>query len=209
MLIKVAVLALGAICVSAPVIQTIRYSRFRQGSPWRIPLGPSMEGIGWMLVALALGALLVEGALFLAWPGVYDRIPAPVVPDSLRILGLGVGVFGCWFAFRAQSAMGASWRVGTDPHGKRDLVTEGVFNHIRNPIYLGFLLQIFGGAILLPTALSATVAIVALVGMHLIVASEERFLEQTYGDAYLAYKERTGRFLPRPARGGGPGKLST
>lgn len=209
MLIKVAVLALGAICVSAPIIQTVRFARFRQGNPWRIPLAPTLEGAGWALAATSLGGLLAEGAVFLGWPRLYNLIPTPLVPDPVRLAGFGIGVFGAWFAFQSQRAMGASWRVGTDPGGKRELVTQGVFNYIRNPIYLGFLLQILGGAILMPTAFSAAVAALGYVGMRLIVASEERFLTATYGDAYREYMARTGRFLPRPSLVRGGGKLTT
>ena len=209
MLIKVAVLGLGAICISGPIIQTIRFRRFGQGNPWRIPIAPTLEGAGWALAAAALASLLLQGALLLVAPRLYAAIPALAAPDSLRLAGFAIGAFGAAFSFRAQLSMGASWRVGTDPKGKRELVTQGVFNRLRNPIYLGFILQILGGAILLPTAVSALEVVGCYCGFSMIVASEERFLIATYGEAYLDYMKRTGRFLPRLLPADAGGKLST
>jgi protein-S-isoprenylcysteine O-methyltransferase Ste14 len=78
------------------------------------------------------------------------------------------------------------------------LVTEGIFAHVRNPLYVGNLLILFGlfiihnnpwvyglGSFFFLTAYSA------------IVTAEEAFLGRKFGAEYTAYCQTTGRWLPR------------
>jgi protein-S-isoprenylcysteine O-methyltransferase Ste14 len=78
------------------------------------------------------------------------------------------------------------------------LVTYGPFAWVRNPLYVGNGLAWLGLAIvtgipwLIPIAFS-TFAI----EYGLIVRYEEGVLESLFGEAYLSYKGRTSRWLPR------------
>jgi protein-S-isoprenylcysteine O-methyltransferase Ste14 len=89
------------------------------------------------------------------------------------------------------------------------LVTYGVFGWVRNPLYLGNFLIWMGFTVIsgvfwfLPIA-----ALLFALEYTLIVRYEEGVLESIFGSAYLAYKSRTPRWLPRPPspanRDGGP-----
>ncbi|MBM3273814.1 MAG: isoprenylcysteine carboxylmethyltransferase family protein [Candidatus Sericytochromatia bacterium] len=208
MTIKLAVVLLGAVCIGGPLLQTLRFRRFAARSPWQVPLGFSREGIGWLLVAVALGLLIGMGGLIVAGHPIADRIPGFGVPDPVRLAGLAVGAAGAVFAFHSQSAMGASWRVGTDEASERELVTGGIYSRIRNPIYLGLLIQMIGAAILVANAGALAALIAGTAGLHQIITSEERFLIQKYGQAYADYMARTGRLLPRMGGRASEGKGS-
>jgi protein-S-isoprenylcysteine O-methyltransferase Ste14 len=208
MMIKVAVVLLGVACIGAPFLQTLRFRRFAARSPWRIPFGFSPEGIGWLLVAAALGTMIGLGGLIVIAHPVIERIPAFGLPEPVRLFGLVTGAAGAVFAFRSQSAMGASWRVGTDEASERDLVTDGIYSRIRNPIYLGLLIQMVGAALLLANAGALASLIAGGAGLHLIITSEERFLIQKYGQAYADYMARTGRLFPRLSGRASEGKGS-
>ena len=53
-------------------------------------------------------------------------------PVDLQVVGLVVALAG----FAATLAgMGASWRIGVHPGERTELVTTGVFAHVRNPIF--------------------------------------------------------------------------
>ena len=79
------------------------------------------------------------------------------------------------------------------------LVTYGVFGWVRNPLYLGNFLIWMGFTVIsgvfwfLPIA-----ALLFALEYTLIVRYEEGVLESIFGSAYLAYKSRTPRWLPRP-----------
>ena len=98
--------------------------------------------------------------------------------------------------FAAQSAMGASWRIGVDPSERTRLVTSGLFGWARNPIFTGMVTAAAGLALLAPTLLTAVsvVMLVAAVGIQ-VRRVEEPYLRQAMPD-WPTYAQRVGRFVP-------------
>jgi protein-S-isoprenylcysteine O-methyltransferase Ste14 len=79
------------------------------------------------------------------------------------------------------------------------LVTEGVFAHCRNPLYLGNFLIVLG------LALVWNSPAIYLFGLPLVAAAyfcviraEETFLEERFGEEYRSYCRRVNRWLPNP-----------
>ena len=52
---------------------------------------------------------------------------------------------------RAQIAMGASWRIGVDPDERTELVMDGPFAVVRNPIFAAMLPTALGLTLLVPS----------------------------------------------------------
>ncbi len=79
-----------------------------------------------------------------------------------------------------------------------DLVTEGVFGHCRNPMYVGNLLILAGMAITSNcwTTVLVAVPLTAFV-YRAIVATEEDFLRRKFGAAFDQYCRNVPRFIPR------------
>jgi protein-S-isoprenylcysteine O-methyltransferase Ste14 len=75
--------------------------------------------------------------------------------------------------------------------GSTKLVTDGIYAHVRNPMYVGMVLICFGlGAVLAGDWLVICGALFWLV-LHVgVVRREERYLETLFGEAYRAYKKR-------------------
>lgn len=59
--------------------------------------------------------------------------------------------------------MGSSWRIGVDEHERTELVTEGPFTVVRNPIFSAMLPAAAGLALLAPNLLSLS-AVAVLIG---------------------------------------------
>jgi protein-S-isoprenylcysteine O-methyltransferase Ste14 len=79
------------------------------------------------------------------------------------------------------------------------LVTYGVFAWMRNPLYVGNFLIWMGFIVISGVLWFLPVAIVLFaVEYSLIVRYEEGVLESIFGDEYLAYRDRTSRWVPRP-----------
>ncbi|MCZ7563527.1 MAG: isoprenylcysteine carboxylmethyltransferase family protein [Burkholderiales bacterium] len=97
----------------------------------------------------------------------------------------------CW------ARMGRNWRMAVTLDRQTDLVTSGLFGHVRHPIYgLSILLMLCSMAIV-PTLPMLAVGVVHVALMHLKARNEERHLVRTHGEAYRAYLAATGRFWPR------------
>lgn len=123
--------------------------------------------------------------------------------DHEIVQAAGGGLF--WGGFvstiLAQMAMGDSWRIGVDHDERTDLVTDGPFQYMRNPIFSGMIPTSLGLALLVPN-------VVALLGFATLIAAleiqvrrvEEPYLLQVHGEPYRDYASRVGRFLPLVGR---------
>jgi protein-S-isoprenylcysteine O-methyltransferase Ste14 len=76
------------------------------------------------------------------------------------------------------------------------LVTNGPFRYTRNPGYLG-LAMLYAGIAVLRNALWAILLLplVVYVIQREVIGREERYLERTFGEEYLAYKARVRRWV--------------
>jgi protein-S-isoprenylcysteine O-methyltransferase Ste14 len=110
----------------------------------------------------------------------------------------GVGIVG---TFAAQMAMGTSWRIGVDPAERTELVTGGVFQFCRNPIYTFMVIAWIGFALLLPTWVALAAGVLLITGLQIQVRLvEEPHLIRTHGEPYADYARRVGRFVPSLGR---------
>ncbi|WMP18807.1 methyltransferase family protein [Thiothrix lacustris] len=82
------------------------------------------------------------------------------------------------------------------PERTQALVTQGPYRYTRNPMYVGMLIILLGWGIWLGSIspfLLLPLFVWVLTKQQII--PEEKILEQTFGDAYLAYKRRVSRWL--------------
>lgn len=76
------------------------------------------------------------------------------------------------------------------------LVTEGVFNHCRNPLYVGNILMLVGVGILINSLIFICVFIPLFLFIYqAIVLAEENFLRNKFGQQFEAYCARVQRWL--------------
>jgi protein-S-isoprenylcysteine O-methyltransferase Ste14 len=77
------------------------------------------------------------------------------------------------------------------------LVTEGLFAHCRNPLYVGNILIIAGLGIISGSMLFNLVLTPLFIFFyHAIVSAEENFLRNKFGDDYIRYTSDVNRWLP-------------
>jgi protein-S-isoprenylcysteine O-methyltransferase Ste14 len=167
---------------------------------------PLLERIPLALRAAAYyGALHVFVLLLLAW--LAHVLAARYVPWRIDIgWGRTVGwvVFGiCWLSYTFTSVLlirrGRGGYIEFDP--PKQFVATGPFGWCRNPIVVSVLGMILGEAL----AFSSTgIFLLFLVGLPLahlqVVLLEEPRLEKRFGQAYIDYRRRVPRWIPRPPR---------
>lgn len=106
-------------------------------------------------------------------------------------------VLGTVLVVAAQVQMGASWRVGVDADEVTDLVTTGLFAHVRNPIFTGMMVGVVGLALMVPNVFALAALVTAGLGLHLQVRwVEEPYLRGVHGADYDRWAAAAGRFLP-------------
>ena len=79
-----------------------------------------------------------------------------------------------------------------------DLITYGPFSVVRNPLYTCTLIGVIGVA-LMSNHISIMIALPAMfIFMYQgLIAREEAFLTETFGETYLAYKNSVPRLIPK------------
>lgn len=161
----------------------------RGGSRWERISG-ALLAAGLLLTMLAWGAWsagIVRGAFAPPWP--------------MAIAGAVAWLVGTVLVWRAQEAMGVSFRMGVDAADPTELVTRGPFARVRNPIYAGLLLSLGGLLALAPHAGAGLGWLLLAAAFHVqVVRVEEPSLARRHGRAWSDYAARAGRFLPRIGR---------
>jgi len=78
-----------------------------------------------------------------------------------------------------------------------ELVTEGMFNHCRNPLYVGNILMLVGVGILSNSLIYAVIFIPLFLFIYqAIVLAEENFLRGKFGESFVQYCQRVNRWVP-------------
>lgn len=138
-------------------------------------------------------------AIGAAMYGVSKALPAldfnltgsSLLASGLVVIGLGAGVMGVLEFKKAQTTV--------NPHALNkasSLVTSGIYQYTRNPMYLGLSLGLFGWALYLSNLLAfALIPIFIHYISRFQIQPEERVMMQKFGDEYRDYKIRVRRWL--------------
>ena len=150
------------------------------GGPDVIALPPLILG-----AAIALGLILNY-----FWPA---KVLARSLAVPLGILIVFVAVAIGLLAVREMVT--ASTPLDVRKRSTR-IVTSGVFQQSRNPIYLGMVLLCTGVAFLVDSLwLLGLVPLFAAILQKGVIEPEEAYLERNFGEDYLRYKARVRRWI--------------
>lgn len=147
-------------------------------------------------LSLILGFMMTFGATLLDafYPLVISPLLEGITGKTVAVL---LSLSGLVIIITAQLQMGNSWRVGVDPHEKTTLITHGLFQVVRNPIYSGVILFVLGLLILLPHPIMFVGSSIGWIGIQMQVryVEEPQMIKYHHTD-YLHYARQVGRFMP-------------
>ena len=82
------------------------------------------------------------------------------------------------------------------PHKSTKLVTSGVYQYTRNPMYLGLLLVLASSTVFFGAWLGIIICFLfILVMVNLQILPEEKALEEIFGEVFLEYKSKVRRWI--------------
>jgi protein-S-isoprenylcysteine O-methyltransferase Ste14 len=142
--------------------------------------------------------ILLYLALFIPSPPIFSaEIFGPAYYLWPIIIGLIVTVTG---QLIRGATIGLAYIIRGGKDGKvyaEDLVTAGIFNHCRNPLYVGNILMLAGVGILSNSLLYLLVFIPFFLFVYqAIVLAEENFLRNKFGEKFNDYCRRVNRWVP-------------
>ncbi|MGE3778191.1 MAG: isoprenylcysteine carboxylmethyltransferase family protein [Pirellulaceae bacterium] len=119
---------------------------------------------------------------------------------------LGIGETGMMIAmilgyallFAGIGIFMEGWRELHKAQKENRLVTDRLYGLVRHPQYTGLFIALFGeGIVHWPTVFSVVLFPIIVVAYYLLARSEERKVEEEFGDAYRVYRGRVPMFIPR------------
>lgn len=139
-------------------------------------------------------ALLFVLLLWRFAPGLQINFPlttALIFGGIIISLGLGLTLAAIGLFKRKDTTI-----LPFKPEKTSALVTTGIYNFTRNPMYLGMSLVILGAIFMTrqPLGIIAMLAAAAYLTKFQIIP-EERALEESFGTEYVAYKSRVRRWI--------------
>jgi protein-S-isoprenylcysteine O-methyltransferase Ste14 len=146
------------------------------------PLGDAGQLIlfGVFMVIWILDSFVLHRSIFLA-----DDIPLVI-----RLIILGVALSTAFYLFKSGHV------VVTHDQRPTEVVSSGAFRYVRHPLYLGSILVYLGLTVSTASLFCLALLVVIFLFYNYIAGYEEKLLETKFGDAYIEYKKKTGKWIP-------------
>jgi protein-S-isoprenylcysteine O-methyltransferase Ste14 len=151
------------------------------------------RGNRWVLAAFGIIGLLG------AWlPAYSDRKNFWIIDgDAVRWLGVALFAVGGSLRLWPVYVLGNRFSGLVAIQPGHTLVTDGIYRVIRNPSYLGMLLNSLGWGLAFRSWIGVILTAATLVPLVARINAEERLLRSQFGEEYDAYRARTSRLIPR------------
>jgi protein-S-isoprenylcysteine O-methyltransferase Ste14 len=146
------------------------------------------------MAPLAIAPLLVV----LAWYGVLpvDQSGLPTVREVLLAVAALASITLVAYTAGTHRIPLSLWHQRDD--APVEIVNWGPYRRVRHPFYVSYLLALMAVVLVIPSWHSFAVLVIGAVALDLTARREERrLLASDLGAQYAAYRELTGRFVPR------------
>ncbi|MFX0053138.1 MAG: methyltransferase family protein [Candidatus Hermodarchaeota archaeon] len=128
---------------------------------------------------------------------IMNQILSPLITALISISGSVLLILGGILLLLGRIQLGEYGGPKIIVEDKHKLITTGLYQFIRHPMYLGFLLLFFGYSL----AFGSFVMTIAIIFIFFLIFKnrmdiEERLLISEFGEEYLRYMGRTKRLFP-------------
>jgi protein-S-isoprenylcysteine O-methyltransferase Ste14 len=113
-----------------------------------------------------------------------------------NIAGLAIFIVGLTIAIVAVSTLKRNYLSTLMTRDDHELITHGLYRHVRHPLYFGVLFAIMGVPVYAPSLRGFGVMCVLIPIFLNRIRMEEAMLTEKFGDAYEAYRKATRKLIP-------------
>jgi protein-S-isoprenylcysteine O-methyltransferase Ste14 len=122
-----------------------------------------------------------------------------VLPTWLGWTGIFVLAFSLLIFWRAHFDLKANWSPSLEIYEGHTLITSGIYQYIRHPMYASLLLQSIAQMLLLQNWIAGPAGLFMFIPFYIFRSrAEEKMMIERFGDQYREYKRTTGSILPKP-----------
>ena len=151
------------------------------------PLEVFLLTIAWIAFFLPLFWIATPWLAFADFP----LYAFPLVAGSLLL------VVGLWMFHWSHADLGTNWSVTLEIRDSHRLVTTGLYQDVRHPMYSALLLYGLGQMVTVPNWVVGPSYVVAMLLMcALRLGPEEKLMRDEFNGEYEAYASRTKKLIP-------------
>jgi len=146
-------------------------------------------------------AQMLGYAILLVWNPTYSPAlgrGSRAAETLISLFAALLAIASTWFCFAAARALGKQWALVARVIEGHELIRQGPYAVVRNPIYLAML------GMLLATGLAASrwqavaaATFVFLIGTEIRIRSEEKLLKEKFGPEFDEYAREVPTLIPR------------
>ena len=140
---------------------------------------------------------------FAAWMLAAPRLPGNFLggrflPHEPLVMMAGVAFVAAGLAFTvwARIFLGRNWSATVTLKQDHELVRAGPYRFVRHPIYSGLLVAFAGSALVRGEWRAVVAVVIAFAALWRKLRLEERWLEETFGPAYVRYRAEVAALIP-------------
>ena len=125
-------------------------------------------------------------------------VPTPFAAEvALAVLTVALAAGSVWLVNAASRRLGKQWALAARLVEGHDLIRDGPYHFVRNPIYAGmFGLMLATGLAMSRWSTLLAATLVFAVGTVIRIRREERLLRQAFGAAFEEYARRVPALIP-------------
>ena len=160
------------------------------------------EGVFILVTLRPIGVLAMFGFLaylinpeWMAWSAVQ-------LPAWLRWVGVALGAVAGALVIYTFRTLGGNLTDTVVTRARHTLITDGPYRWVRHPFYVACAVMVAASALMTANWFIGLAGGIAILLLALRSGTEERKLEERFGDEYRSYRRQTGRFFPRLGRRG-------
>jgi len=132
-----------------------------------------------------------------------DRLPGDFLGGRLLpatatgyFIGVALVALGLGFSIAARLHLGRNWSGTVTLKQDHELVRSGPYRWVRHPIYSGLLLAFLGCAVARGEWRGMIAVVIAFAALWRKLKLEERWMVETFGDAYRRYQNEVAALIP-------------
>jgi protein-S-isoprenylcysteine O-methyltransferase Ste14 len=148
--------------------------------------GLVLQGIGYLIVWTLRRALLTP---ILSLGKLLEVV--------LAVLAMALAAGSVWLCISAIRTLGQQWSLAARVVEGHELVTQGPYSVVRNPIYTGMLGMLLATGLAVSHWLGLLISLVVFsIGTAIRVRSEAALLRETFGQEFEEYARRVPAVIP-------------
>lgn len=165
--------------------QNDRFARMKNEGPVTFLLLRIFGGILWLICLL-----------FPLAPGLFAPMRMEI-PAAAAWIGYAMTMAALPMGYSVFRSIGRNITDTVETRSHHELITHGIYRFIRHPLYTTGFLLFFGLGLFAGLVPVLILSIIVLVTLYVRTFTEERFLIAQFGEQYIRYRARTGKFFPK------------